>query len=76
MNPIRSPRLLLAVSASLLAALCGGCVSKAEIAERRRYETDEQRSSREVFRSDWLIPSVSADEKDFFYRSWLRNSDY
>ena len=70
-----SPRLLLAISASSLALTLGGCATKEERASKRRWETQDERSTREVFRSDWLLPSVSNEDKDFFYRSFLRNSD-
>jgi len=75
MSQIFSPRLLVAISASLLALTLGGCATKEERIAKRRWESQDERSSREVFRSDWLIPSVSKEDKDFFYRSWLRNSD-
>ena len=69
-----SPRLLLAISASSLALALGGCASKDEIAARRRWETQDERASREVFRSNWLLPSVSQEDKDFFYRPfWKRD---
>jgi len=70
-----SPRLLVAISASLLAFAFAGCATKEEIAAQRRWETYDERASREVFRSNWIFPSVSKEDKDFFYRSWLRNSD-
>ena len=70
-----SPRLLLAISASSLALTLGGCATKEERVSKRRWETQDERSTREVFRSDWLLPSVSNEDKDFFYRSFLRNSD-
>ena len=70
-----SPRLLAAISVSSLALAFGGCASREERAAKRRWESDEERSSREVFRSNWLLPSVSNEDKDFFYRTWLRNSD-
>ena len=75
MSPKFLARLLLAIFASSLALTLGGCATKEERAAKRRWETEDERTTREVFRSDWLLPSVSADEKDFFYRSWLRNSD-
>jgi hypothetical protein len=49
-----------------------GCASKEEIAMRRKYETQEEREHREVFYSNWLRPSVSEEDKDFYYRSFLR----
>lgn len=62
-------------SAALALTLCG-CATKEERAARRKWETPEDRASREVFRSDWILPSVSNEDKDFFYRTWLRSSDY
>ena len=70
-----SPRLLVAIFASSLALTLGGCATKEERASKRRWETQDERATREVFRSDWLLPSVSNEDKDFFYRSFLRNSD-
>ena len=68
-----SPRLLAAISASSLALTLGGCATKDEIAAKRRWETPDERATREVFRSNWLLPSVSQEEKDFFYRPfWKR----
>ena len=74
MRLIFSPPLLLAITCSTLAL--GGCATKEERAAKRRWETEDERSSREVFRSNWIRPSVSEDEKDFFYRSFLRRSEY
>ena len=71
-----SPRLLLAISVFSLASALGGCASKDERIARRRWETQDERTTREVFKKDWLLPSVSEDERDFFYRSWLRSSDH
>ncbi len=67
------PRLLLVLSASVLAL--GGCATKEERAARRKWETADERATREVFRSDWLIPSVSKEDRDFFYGSFLRKGD-
>jgi len=68
------PRLPLAVAllVSTLGLFPTGCASKEEIAARRKYETDDERADREVFRENWLIPSVSEEEKDFYYRSWIK----
>ncbi len=71
-----SPRLLLAMSMLSLAFAFGGCASKEERLARRRWETQDERTTREVFKKDWLVPSVSNEERDFFYGSWLRNSDF
>ena len=70
-----SSRLIAAIAALPLALAFGGCATKEERIARRKWETQDERTSREVFRSDWLLPSVSNEDKDFFYRSWLRNSD-
>ena len=69
------PRLLFAISASALALTFAGCATKEERASRRRWETADERATREVFRSDWLIPSVSKEDRDFFYGSFLRRGD-
>jgi hypothetical protein len=68
-------RALPTIFASSLVLALGGCATKDERAAQRKWETQDERASREVFRSDWLIPSVSNEDKDFFYRSWLRNGD-
>ena len=69
------PCLLAAISASSLVLALGGCATKEERIARRKWDTQDERATREVFRSDWLLPSVSNEDKDFFYRSWLRNGD-
>ena len=76
MSLIPPPRLPLAIAALSFVLAFGGCASKEERAARRKWETQDERTSREVFRSNWLLPSVSDDEKDFFYRTWRRKSDY
>ncbi len=66
------PLLTAIASFSILMAL-GGCASKEEIAAKRRWETQDERANREVFRENWLLPSVSNEDKDFFYRPfWKR----
>ena len=65
--------LLTALASLTLMFAFGGCASKEELAAKRRWETHDERANREVFRSNWLLPSVSDDEKEFFYRSfWKR----
>ncbi len=67
------PHLPVAISVLSFAFALGGCASKDEIAARRRWETQDERANREVFRSNWLLPSVSQEDKDFFYRPfWKR----
>jgi len=70
-----SPRNLLAILAISSVFAFGGCASKDEIEAQRRWETDDEREAREVFRSNWLKPSVSDDDKDFFYRSFFKKSN-
>ncbi len=76
MKPKIFPRLLPVLASFSFALALGGCASKEEREARRKWETQEERTSREVFRSNWFLPSVSDDEKNFFYRSWLHNSDF
>ena len=73
MNPKFSRPLNAALASLALMLTFSGCASKEEIAARRRWETHDERATREVFRSNWLLPSVSDEEKDFFYRPfWKR----
>ncbi|MEO6785658.1 MAG: hypothetical protein ABI318_05945 [Chthoniobacteraceae bacterium] len=76
MNPKFSPRLLSAIASLSFALVLGGCASREEREARRKWETHEDRTTREVFRSNWLVPSVSEEDKNFFYRSFTRNSDF
>ena len=71
---MNSPRpLLTAIASFSLMLTFAGCATKEEIAAKRRWETDEERATREVFRENWLLPSVSNEDKDFFYRPfWKR----
>jgi starvation-inducible outer membrane lipoprotein len=46
--------------------LClAGCVTKPR--KERPDETEEQRIHRDVFYTDWVRPSVSQEDVDFFY---------
>ena len=46
--------------------LClAGCVTKPR--EARPGETDDQRIHREVFYTDWVRPSVTQEDREFFY---------
>jgi nitric oxide synthase oxygenase domain/subunit len=56
----------------VLALATSGCASKEEIAMRRKYESRDERANREVFYDNWLIPSVSEEDKEFFYRSFWK----
>ncbi len=71
-----APSLLAFVAASSVVLAAGGCASKEERIAARRWETSDERATREVFRSDWLLPSVSREDRDFFYGSFLKNSSY
>ena len=65
--------LLTAIASFSLMLTFAGCATKEEIAAKRRWETDDERATREVFRENWLLPSVSNEDKDFFYRPfWKR----
>jgi hypothetical protein len=72
MNPNLPKRLLPAIAALSSAIAFGGCASEEEIAMKRKYETRDQRANREVFYDNWLHPSVTEDEKEFFYRSFWK----
>ena len=64
---------LFAIAAFAILPAFTGCASKEEIAAKRRWETQDERANREVFRENWLLPSVSNEDKDFFYRPfWKR----
>jgi ABC-type uncharacterized transport system auxiliary subunit len=76
MNRPLFPRALSAIALLAFALALGGCASREEREARRKWETDDERTTREVFRSNWLIPTVNPEDKDFFYRSFLRNSEY
>lgn len=56
------------------ASLFVGCATNYRTAQDSEIDAQERRSHREVFYSNWLRPSVSEEDKDFFYRSfWKRN---
>jgi hypothetical protein len=61
-----------AIILPLFAIALGGCASDEELAAQRKYESRDQRAHREVFYDNWLRPSVSEDEKDFYYRSFWK----
>lgn len=45
-----------------------GCVTKPTASSDITLETDEERASRKVFKNDWLRPSISQEDYDFFYK--------
>jgi hypothetical protein len=75
MKPVIHRPSLPALAAMSLAIALGGCASKEEIAAQRKWETDDQRAEREVFRTGWIRPHVSEEEKDFFYRPFFKTSN-
>jgi hypothetical protein len=75
MKPDIHRTLLLALAAMSLAFPLGGCASKEEIAAQRKWESYDQRADREVFRTGWIRPHISEDEKDFFYRPFFKTSN-
>jgi hypothetical protein len=58
----------------ILALSMLGCASQSGIQESD-YQTQERRIEHNVFYSNWLRPAVSEDDKEFFYRSFLKNSN-
>ena len=76
MNPPLFTRLPSLILVLFFAIALGGCASKEEREARRKWETHDERTTREVFRSNWLVPSVSDEDKNFFYRSFMRSSDF
>jgi hypothetical protein len=61
----------------LRSALClcilpiSGCVTKPSADSDVLSETDEQRSTRRIFKDDWLRPSVTQEDYDFFYKNFF-----
>jgi hypothetical protein len=60
------------------AALCAvflpfsGCVTKDRLTSDLTFETDEQSSDRRIFKDDWIRPSVTKEDYDFFYKGWFK----
>jgi hypothetical protein len=50
-----------------------GCVTQSNHGINRENETDDQRIDREVFRENWIRPSVSQEDWDFFYRPFWKS---
>ena len=57
-----------------LALLLTGCVTKSQHGISRPGETEDQRIDREVFRENWIRPSVSQEDWDFFYRPFWKSN--
>lgn len=55
----------------LLLASLSGCVTKPRAHSDLTLETDEQRSTRRIFKDDWLRPSVTQEDYDFFYKNFF-----
>ena len=45
-----------------------GCVTKPMASSDITLETDEERATRKVYKNDWLRPSISQEDYDFFYK--------
>lgn len=57
-----------------IAVFLAGCVTQSQHGVNREGETEEQRIDREVFRENWIRPSVTQEDWDFFYRPfWKQN---
>jgi hypothetical protein len=52
----------------------GGCVTPPEPGIYRPGETEDQRIHREVFYSGWLRPSVTQEDKDFYYTPFWKSN--
>ncbi len=55
----------------LLLTALSGCVTKPRTGSDLTLETDEQRAHRKVFQEDWLRPSVTKEDYDFFYKGFF-----
>ena len=55
----------------LLLSSLSGCVTKQRAYSDLTLETEEQKSSRRVFKDDWLRPSVTQEDYDFFYKNFF-----
>jgi hypothetical protein len=50
-----------------------GCVTPPREGIYRPGETEDQRIHREIFYSDWLRPSVSQEDREFFYEPFWKS---
>lgn len=55
----------------LLLLAVSGCVTKPQPHSDLTLETEEQKSHRRVFEDDWLRPSVTKEDYDFFYKGFF-----
>jgi len=62
------------LSGSLVIVAFSGCVDQTQQALIRATETEDESISREVYYDHWLKPPVSEEDKDFYYRSFLKNN--
>lgn len=65
------PKFPLRMLTFLLALVVSGCVTPPRIPPVG--ETEDERTDREVFHENWIRPSVSQEDVDFFYRPFWRN---
>jgi hypothetical protein len=63
--------LLFRVCVCLAVAGVAGCVTPPSADSDILAETDDQRSTRRVFKDDWLRPSVTKEDYDFFYKNFF-----
>ena len=55
----------------LLLSAMPGCVTKPPAHSDLTLETEEQKSHTRVFVDDWLRPSVTKEDYDFFYKNFF-----
>lgn len=54
-----------------MATALAGCVTRPSADGDILSETDEQRSTRRIFKDDWLRPSITQEDYDFFYKNFF-----
>lgn len=57
----------------ILALAVPGCVTQPRRGIDRAGETEERRIHREVFYDNWFRPSVSEEDRDFYYRGFWKS---
>lgn len=61
--------LRIATCASLF--FIAGCVTPPKPIPDAFAQTDEERANQKVFKDDWLRPSVTKEDYDFFYKGFF-----
>lgn len=64
-------RLLFRATACTAILCAAGCVTPPKPTTDILSETDEDRAHRKVFKDDWLRPSVTKEDYDFFYKGFF-----